>query len=405
MRYPTILTPLIALRCRKYKVSDTRIEQNFLNLSAINSKQAMTYFDRIKTLAEKFPAEIADFSTPRHPASQPTQATSNFITNKEQGDWAENILKDAVNNTSKNYVAVKYGKSDDIIAGDPGFTEFFQEFQQELDAIGKRPDILIFKKADFDENLGYDISHIPHVQIDEYVKKAIAGVEVRSSAYLAGVNERIVMAKISESTSEALRIKQAILEEYADLRTNKKCQDAYAKIGELTEESILTWKLKKPSFRTEERLKAFSDEVGRLNEAVKGVQETNHLSITPKEEDLKVVYKWIETFNVPHYYVQVFFDKMYGISFEDILSTVTKPENEGVLYRVGKDVKNQNKKTIKITSIYTTLLADKIDEPNYEGTRKEMEKGSLLFYIKFRGGTAYLNVDNFKQLFNIEGDF
>lgn len=365
----------------------------------------MTYFDRIKTLAEKFPAEIADFSTPRHPASQPTQATSNFITNKEQGDWAENIFKDAVNNTSKNYVAVKYGKSDDIIAGDPGFTEFFHEFQHELDAIGKRPDILIFKKADFDKNLGYDISHIPHAQIDEYVKKAIAGVEVRSSAYLADVNERIVIAKISESTSEALRIKQAILEEYADLRTNKKCQDAYAKIGELTEESILTWKLKKPSFRTEERLKAFSDEVGRLNEAVKGVQDTNHLSITPKEEDLKVVYKWIETFNVPHYYVQVFFDKMYGISFEDILSTVTKPENEGVLYRVGKDVKNQNKKTIKITSIYTTLLADKIDEPNYEGTRKEMEKGSLLFYIKFRGGTAYLNVDNFKQLFNIEGDF
>ena len=365
----------------------------------------MTYFDRIKTLAEKFPAEIADFSTPRHPASQPTQATSNFITNKEQGDWAENIFKDAVNNTSKNYVAVKYGKSDDIIAGDPGFTEFFHEFQHELDAIGKRPEILIFKKADFDKNLGYDISHIPHAQIDEYVKKAIAGVEVRSSAYLADVNERIVIAKISESTSEALRIKQAILEEYADLRTNKKCQDAYAKIGELTEESILTWKLKKPSFRTEERLKAFSDEVGRLNEAVKGVQDTNHLSITPKEEDLKVVYKWIETFNVPHYYVQVFFDKMYGISFEDILSTVTKPENEGVLYRVGKDVKNQNKKTIKITSIYTTLLADKIDEPNYEGTRKEMEKGSLLFYIKFRGGTAYLNVDNFKQLFNIEGDF
>lgn len=222
----------------------------------------MTYFDRIKTLAEKFPAEIADFSTPRHPASQPTQATSNFITNKEQGDWAENIFKDAVNNTSKNYVAVKYGKSDDIIAGDPGFTEFFHEFQQELDAIGKRPDILIFKKADFDKNLGYDISHIPHAQIDEYVKKAIAGVEVRSSAYLADVNERIVIAKISESTSEALRIKQAILEEYADLRTNKKCQDAYAKIGELTEESILTWKLKKPSFRTEERLKAFSDEVG-----------------------------------------------------------------------------------------------------------------------------------------------
>ena len=239
----------------------------------------MTYFDRIKTLAESFPAEIADFSTPRHPASQPTQATSNFITNKEQGDWAENIFKDAVNNTSQNYVAVKYGKSDDIIAGDPGFTEFFQEFQQELDTIGKRPDILIFKKSDFDVKLGYDISHIPHEHITGYVKKAIAGVEVRSSAYLADVNEKIVQAKIAESTTEAIRIRQIILEEYADLKANKKCQDAYAKIGELSEESILTWKLKKPSFRTDERLHAFSDEVGRLNEAVKSVQDTNHLCL------------------------------------------------------------------------------------------------------------------------------
>lgn len=222
---------------------------------------------------------------------------------------------------------------------------------------------------------------------------------------MASVNENIVAEKITESSFNALRIKKSILNEFVDLKSNTRCSEAYAKVEELSRYNMLKWKLKKPAFRTNERLKAFSDEVGKLNEAVKVVQETNHLSITPKEEDLKVVYKWIETFNVPHYYVQVFFDKMYGISFEDILSVVKEPKNEGVVYRVGKDVKNQNKKTIKITSVYTTLLTDKIDEPCYEGTRKEMEKGSLLFYIKFRGGTAYLNVNNFKKLFNIEGDF
>lgn len=365
----------------------------------------MTYFERIKKLAENFPAEIADFSAPRHQASQPTQATSNFITNKEQGDWAENIFKEAINNSSQNYVAVKYGKSDDIIAGDPGFTAFFEEFQKELDEIGKRPDILIFRKKDFDEQLGYDISRVPHNRITNYVKKAIAGVEVRSSAYLAGVNERIVEDKICEKIREALQIKERILTDYADLSDNKKCKVAFEKLNELSEESILKWKLKKPSFRKEDRLKAFSDEIGNLNDVVGIVQDTNYLSITPKEEDLKVVYKWIETFNVPHYYVQVFFDKMYGISFEDILSTVTKPENEGTVYRIGKDVKNQNKKTIKITSTYTTLLADRIDEPSYEAARKEMEKGGLLFYIKFRGGTAFIDIESFKRLFKIEGDF
>lgn len=43
----------------------------------------------------------------------------------------------------------KYGRSDDIIAGDDGFPEFFEEFRCELEMIGKRPDILIFRKEDF----------------------------------------------------------------------------------------------------------------------------------------------------------------------------------------------------------------------------------------------------------------
>ena len=132
----------------------------------------MTYFERIKELTKSFPVEIADFSAPRDPASMPTQAESNFITNKEQGDWAENLLTRAVNDNSRNYIAIKYGKSDDLVAGDPGFSTFFQEFQTELDTIGKRPDILIFKKEDYREDLGMDISHIDHNLLTEYVKKS-----------------------------------------------------------------------------------------------------------------------------------------------------------------------------------------------------------------------------------------
>lgn len=92
----------------------------------------MTYFDRIKNLTASFPPEIADFSTPRHPANQPTQATSNFITNKEQGDWAENIFKDAVNNTSTNYIAVKYGKSEILLQEIQVLPNSFRSFNRNL---------------------------------------------------------------------------------------------------------------------------------------------------------------------------------------------------------------------------------------------------------------------------------
>ena len=49
----------------------------------------------------------------------------------------------------KNYVAVRYRKSDDLVAGEIGFDEFYNEFQDELDTIGKRPDLLVFRKSDF----------------------------------------------------------------------------------------------------------------------------------------------------------------------------------------------------------------------------------------------------------------
>jgi len=39
-----------------------------------------------------------DFSLPRDLARTPTQASSNFITNKEQSDWAESQLSFCMNN-------------------------------------------------------------------------------------------------------------------------------------------------------------------------------------------------------------------------------------------------------------------------------------------------------------------
>ena len=48
-------------------------------------------------------------------------------------------------------------------------------------------------------------------------------------------------------------------------------------------------------------------------------------------------------YNVPHYYVQVFFDKAYGISFKKILQLISNPDLEGKDYFVESDIKNQNK--------------------------------------------------------------
>lgn len=361
----------------------------------------MAYKDIINNICSNIHTGLIDFDEPRSEASMPTQASSEFITNKQQGDWAEDVLFRAINDNSENIVAVRYGKSDDLVAGDAGFEKFFNDYQTELDTIGKRPDILLFKKEDFDTNLGYDISSKSSTEIGDYVAKAIAGIEVRSSAFLINKYTEEANRVIRENTERAIELKNIVLGEYADLLEQKR-PELVAILQQLDETSVRSIDYRKPTWNTSQRLQELTELLSELKDRLKIIQNIKLLSITPKVEDLKVVHKWIQTYNVPHFYVQVFFDKVYGISFQHILELMSNPNLEGEEYDIGKDVKNQNKYTIKVHTQYCTCLAEAVTEPNHHSVRKELNKGRLLFYVKFDGGEACLDANNFESLFGIK---
>ncbi|MDR0398945.1 MAG: AccI family restriction endonuclease [Endomicrobium sp.] len=366
----------------------------------------MSYYEKIRNLTKSVPVEIINFSKDREPARIPTQASSNFITNKEQGDWAENLIIRAINEKSKNYVAVKYGKSDDLVAGEEGFDEFFQQFQKELDSIGKRPDLLIFCKSDFDEKLGYDISKLNHSQINSYVKKAVAGIEVRSSSFLIDKYDACMQERVNKFTKLSLELKDKIISKYSDLLTAPQRESYLELLKSINEKTLTTIDFRVPSWSANKSLVEVSELFRRLKNAIKEIQKRDYLSITPKVEDIKVVYKWIETFNVPHYYFQVFFDKIYAIAFSDILSVISDANNEDLIFSLEKDIKNQNKTTIKINSKSGIAIAQKVNEPSHSSVRKEMDRGRLLFYVKFNGGTAFLDINALSKLLGIkEEDF
>jgi len=367
-------------------------------------RKDMNYYEQIREITKNIPTTIVDFSLQRDRTNPPTQASSNFITNKEQGDWAEDLIFRAINETSQNYIAVQYGKSDDLIAGDKGFDAFYNDFQDELDTIGKRPDILIFKKSDFDEELGFDISNIEHSKITDYVKKAIAGLEIRSSAFLIEKYEEELTKKIDYFTKEAIDIKNNIISntEYITILNNPQKKPYLDILQTLDNSNLAVLDFRRPTWRANDVLKQLSKEFSDLKTCLEEIRKRDYLSITPKDEDLRVVYKWIETFNVPHFYFQVFFDKSYGISFQNILQILTQPDKEGEYYEISTDIKNQNKTTIKINTKKTTQIAYKIDEPKHKSIRREMNRGRLLFYVTFDGGTAYLDIENLKQLLNID---
>lgn len=289
-----------------------------------------------------------------------------------------------------------------MVAGEDGFDNFYQDFQTELDTIGKRPDLLIFKKADFNERLGFDISQIPHHEITEYVKKAIAGIEVRSSAFLIDRYEAAMHSRTEKYTQIALQLRDRILNDYRDILEQTTRKKYIPVLESISLETLSITDFKVPGWSSSERLVELNDLFKELKKAIKEIQKRDYLSITPKVEDIKVVYKWIETFNVPHFYFQVFFDKVYGISFEQILEIISDSDNDGVIFSVETDTKNQNKTTIKINSKSGVQIATKVDEPLHESVRKEMDRGRLLFYVTFKGGSAYLDVNNLRNILGIK---
>ena len=356
------------------------------------------YKDIINNICGSIHTGLIDFDEPRSEASMPTQASSEFITNKQQGDWAEDVIFRAINDNSDNIVAVRYGKSDDLVAGDEGFEQFFNDYQNELDTIGKRPDILLFKKSDFDEKFGYDISSKKSSVIDDYVSKAIAGIEVRSSAFLINKYTEEANRVVRDNTERAISIKNSILKEYRDILEQKR-PELIPMLEQFNETSIRSLSFRRPSWKTSPRLEELTSLFKDFKDCIEILQKRNYLSITPKVEDIKVVHKWINTFNVPHFYVQVFFDKIYGISFRHILELVAQPDLEGDKYTIEGDTKNQNKLTIKIPSQDGVCLAQAVTEPDHHSVRKELNKGRLLFYVKFDGGEAFIDKKNFDSLF------
>lgn len=287
------------------------------------------YSDYIKQLAAGIPKSIVDLSQPRRRSRAPTQAFSEFAIHREQGDWAEMLVSQALSSILQDFSVVKYGKTDKIMASEEGFKEFYQGYQDELDNIGKRPDILIFDKKDVPDESLKDISNLDFDELTKIVPKALAGFEIRSSSFLSR------------------KYKEAIQREAATAKRK-----------------------------------------GRRD----------YVSFTPKVEDLMVVLKWIEIHNVPHYYVQVFFDAAYVIPFHKILQIISDPSNKNKVFTIETNEKNQQKRTIHLDISQGLHLGDIVLPPEHSSAVKELNRGRLLYFVKFKGGKLELNKKTVTQI-------
>lgn len=324
----------------------------------------------------------------------PTSVSSEFITNREQGDWAERVVSNAINQ-NENYIAVKYGRSEELSAGDDGFKEFYSDYQNELNNIGKLPDLLVFKKADYFPGIEKD---------DDGIKKAICAIEVRSSSFLIDKYNNFMIDRnhIASNKIETLREKIFNSETLNSLLLSKN-KVIYDILKNSTIDEFkngATFKFRKLSSTPD--LVKLSEILKEIKDNIKIIQKRDYLSITPKLEDIALVNRWIQHFDVPHYYLQVFFDKAYIISFDDILNLSSDHNNEGRKFSIEKDTKNQGKTTIKIdvNTQESKLIIDEISMPRHYSNMKELDRGRLLFYIKFDDSNSKLSNHILEEVFN-----
>lgn len=346
------------------------------------------YKDRILHLVKNSPLEIDTDIQIR--GRVPTSVSSEFITNKEQGDWAERIVYEAINK-NESYIAVHYGRADSLSAGDTGFKEFYEEYQKELNSIGKRPDLLIFNSSDYYEGIEESV---------EGVKKAIAAIEVRSSSFLVEKYNNFMQLRNQAAIDRIGELRQSIFgsQKLNDILKKRKpaVYDVlkYSSLEQFREGITFQF----TSLSSSPELILLSEKIKEIKKCIKILQKRDYLSITPKLEDIALVNRWIENFNVPHYYLQVFFDKAYIISFEDILNISSNPNDEGVKFSIERDTKNQGKTTIKIDVRSTDLIIDQVAIPDHASQMKELDRGRVLFYVKFDGTSGYLEESTLESI-------
>lgn len=270
----------------------------------------------------RFPCIVSE---PLKLPKPPVRASEAFLSTIAQGMWAEEKIMEAINRT-RHLVAIRYGQSrynHELISSKDAWLKYVKKVYEQMSEFGKRPDILVFKREEVEEELPPDISEEDEENVKDIVFKAIAGIECRSSSYY---------------------------------------YDNYIK-----------------------------------------ARKEKELSITVKDEDLERINKWRKTYcgSKPVYYVQVFFDKGFYLSYDDILRIIAQGKTKSLpYYRFEVDRKTQ-KATHFIGMKYAKLCLTSIESPTIDAEPIRAWDGRVYAIRSPKGGSYKLTDEFIKELMSL----
>lgn len=264
---------------------------------------------------------------------------SDFLMRWSQGVWSEKRLIDATNKTNQFY-AIPYGPSGTAPTDD---VRAFELYFERLEAAGlgniKRPDLLVFKIANkpfvdkFLLNIGgeAELPFITEDKLQDLISKALIAVECENSLWVA---EKMPFYNVP--------------------------MKAQKRLG------------------------------GKLGLAKNAVLPT----VIIKEEDRIPLSKWQEQNKIPIHVWHVFFDRAYGLSFDEAQRLVKDGlilPTEQVFQAPGGAT---TKKAIyKYYYHYAYSLGIANERPKLIPAYIEDKNGHILPYVKFEGGLLEITPD------------
>lgn len=257
---------------------------------------------------------------------------SDFLMRWSQGVWSEKRLIDATNETKKFY-AIPYGPSGTAPTND---VRAFELYFERLEATGlghiKRPDLLVFKIADkqfvdeFIAGIGgeEELPFITEDKLQPLIQKAIIAVECENSLWVA--------------------------EKMPDFKTPMKAQ------------------------------KRLGGKLGLAKTAVLPM-------VIIKEEGRLPLSKWQEENKIPIHVWHVFFDRAFGLSFDEAQRLV----NDGLILPTEQVFQapggaTTKKAIYKYYYHYAYPLGVSSERPQLIPAFIEDKNGHILPYVKFEGG-------------------
>lgn len=288
-------------------------------------------------VAERFsPDEIDFLINPRRLRG------SDFLMRWQQGRWSEEIVIRALNQTAE-FGVLPYGPST-IAPEEPKELELFFERMEIIETEGKRPDLLLYDRADFD-------------WASRELEQRLGSAEA-----------------MAETPSEAVR----------DIIT--RAQAAF----EIENSLWVTEQM--PGFGKPFTRYTRGKNAGRLKPA--GIIPT----IIVKDEDIPRLASWQAEYGVPIYIVHIFYDRGYFVLFDEILKFLASGElgMETQKFTNPDGTAATPKQIVKVPYILCKEFGT-VTGPTLRPQTFVDKNGKVMTYVTFEGGDITLSPAVFEE--------